>query len=167
VLVVSEARDTFHARRSATSKEYRYQIFRGEVLPPHLAREHYHYPYPLDLEKMHDAAARFLGEHDFASFAARSGGAKRESRRGTVRTVFKAEVAEFGSRLYFSVEGDGFLHHMVRNMVGTLLELGRGRLSLEDFERLFQCRDRTQAGFTAPARGLVLVRVRYGKRKTA
>jgi tRNA pseudouridine38-40 synthase len=167
VLRVSRAHDTFHARRSAISKEYRYQIYRGEVLPPSLVREYYHYPYPLDLEKMRAGAGRFVGEHDFASFAARSGGAKRESRRGTVRKVFRCALRERGSRLYFTVEGDGFLHHMVRNMIGTLLELGRGRMIFEDFEQLFRCQDRTQAGFTAPARGLVLIRVRYGRRKSA
>ena len=167
VLKASVVPGSFHARRSATSKVYRYQIFRGAVLPPHQVREHLHYPHPLDLERMRSAASRFIGVHDFASFAAKSGSAKRESPRGTVREVHRAELSEHASRLCFTVEGDGFLHHMVRNMVGTLLEVGRGRMSIDDFEQLFECRDRTRAGTTAPARGLVLIKVRYGRQRPA
>jgi tRNA pseudouridine38-40 synthase len=146
----------FHALQSARSKIYRYQIYCGHVLPPHLAREHFHFPYPLDLGIMRQAAELFVGEHDFASFAARSGGKER-----TVRRISSCRLKSAGRRLTLTVEGNGFLHHMVRNMVGTLLELGRGLMTLPDFEGLFRCRDRTLAGFTAPARGLILLRVRY------
>jgi tRNA pseudouridine38-40 synthase len=145
----------FNARRSALSKVYRYQIYRGPVLPPHLAREHYHYPYPIDVAIMREAARRFVGEHDFASFAA----GKPEG--NTVRRIFRCDLKSTGRRLIITVEGNGFLHHMVRNMVGTLLEVARGRMSLREFLALFRKRDRTLAGFTAPAHGLILLKVCY------
>ena len=147
----------FHAQRSARSKIYRYQIYRGKVLLPHLAREHFHYPYPLDLDVMARGARIFSGRHDFASLAARSGSAV----SNTIRTLYRSELKSKGLRLSYTVEADGFLHHMVRNIVGTLLEAGRGRMTMEDLRALFEKRDRTLAGFTAPAHGLVLVRVRY------
>jgi tRNA pseudouridine38-40 synthase len=125
------------------------------VLPPHLAREHYHYPYPIDVEKMRKAAKRFIGEHDFASFAAGT------PEKNTVRRIFRYDLKSTGRRLIFTVEGNGFLHHMVRNMVGTLLEVARGRMSLREFQALFRNRDRALAGFTAPAHGLILLKVRY------
>ena len=146
----------FHARISARAKIYRYQIFRGQVLPPHLAREHFHFPYPVDAGVMTKAAGLFAGTHDFASFAASGSAAQ-----NTVRHIFGCNLKSTGSRMVFTVEGNGFLHHMVRNMVGTLLELGRGQMTLKDFALLFERGDRTLAGFTAPARGLILLRVRY------
>ncbi len=147
----------FHARRDARSKIYRYQIYRGPILPPHLAREHYHYPYPLDLPVMRKAARLFVGDHDFASFTPR----KVAASKGTLRRVLRSELRTKGLRLLFSVEANGFLQYMVRNMIGTLLEVGRGRITLADFESLFKKRDRALAGCTAPAHGLVLIRVRY------
>jgi len=149
----------FNARASATSKIYRYQIYRGPVLPPHLKRDYFHYPYPIDLTVMARAASLFTGIHDFASFAAKGGGQK-----NTIRQICQCRIRSIGRRLLFTVEGNGFLHHMVRNMVGTLLELGRGAMSMQEFESLFECRDRTRAGFTAPSNGLVLLRVRYSRR---
>lgn len=151
-----EVPGAFHARISARAKIYRYQVFRGKVLPPHLAREHFHFAYPLDTGLMTAAAGMFAGTHDFAGFAA-SGSAARD----TVRHIFGCSLKSTRTRMVFTVEGSGFLHHMVRNMVGTLLELGRGQMTLKDFELLFEHGDRTLAGFTAPARGLILIRVRY------
>lgn len=178
----------FHAQHDARSKVYRYQIYRGALVPPHLAREHYHYPYPLELRAMAWGAKLFVGAHDFASFAAKAKrhnleapssahackrasrsvaqpraleGASRQGIANTVRHVFRSELKSRGRRLLFTVEADGFLHHMVRNMVGTMLELGRGRMSPVEFKDLFRKRDRNLAGFTAPAHGLILLRVRY------
>ena len=181
----------FHARLAARSKVYRYQIYRGPVMPPHLAGEHFHYPYALDARLMERAARLFVGEHDFAGFAAKSGlrperqcagshstveGGFSERRQGqttgpthrshnvegsTVRRILRCDLKSRGQRLIFTVEGNGFLHHMVRNMVGTLLDLGRGKMAFRHFEQLFEKRDRTLAGFTAPAHGLILLRVRY------
>lgn len=156
----------FHARRDARSKVYRYQIYVGKVMPPHLAREHFHYPYPIDLEKMKEAARSFEGEHDFASFAAKCGQGSSSktgstSPRNTVRRILACNWSRRGNRLLLTVEGNGFLQHMVRNMAGTLLEIGSGRMSAERLEKLFESRDRRLAGFAAPAHGLILLKVRY------
>jgi tRNA pseudouridine38-40 synthase len=156
----------FHARRDARSKVYRYQVYLGKVLPPHLAREHFHYPYPIDIEIMKSAARVFEGEHDFASFAAKNGQGgltKAESavRRNTVRRILACHLKRSGNRLLLTVEGNGFLQHMVRNMAGTLLDIGAGRMMLEQLEELFKSRDRRLAGFSAPSHGLILVKVRY------
>jgi tRNA pseudouridine38-40 synthase len=167
VLAVREVPKAFHARKDAISKIYRYQVFKGSVLPPHLAREHYHYPFPLELDRVRAGCALLIGEHDFAGFAAKSGrvrsGGELRARHETRRHLFRSEVKAAGRRLIFTFEGDGFLHHMVRNIVGTVLEVGRGRISLERVPELLVRRDRTLAGFTAPANGLILVRVRYGR----
>ena len=146
----------FHARKSARSKIYRYQIYCGKILPPHLLREYFHFPYAFDFDCMAAAARLFLGEHDFASYAKTGSGVS-----NTIRRIFRCDLMRQGSRVYLTVEGNGFLHHMVRNMAGTLLEVGQGRISLTDFAALFEKRDRTQAGFTAPSHGLILVKVRY------
>lgn len=147
----------FHARRDARSKTYRYQIYLGPILPPHLAREYYHYPYAADLRLMQKAARRYVGEHDFSSFTP----VKISESKSTVREIFRCQLKKRGCRLWFTVEGNGFLQYMVRNMVGTLIEVGRKKMSLEQFGELFHRRDRRCAGFTAPAHGLVLVKVRY------
>lgn len=163
VLSAREVPHSFHARKSALSKVYRYQVYRGQVMPPHLAREHFHFPYPVNLGAMERAARHFVGEHDFASFAA-SGAVARAADKpgmGTVRRIFRCDLRASGLRLLLTVEGNGFLHHMVRNMAGTLLEVGRGRIPFGDFLELFARRDRNMAGFTAPASGLILLRVRY------
>lgn len=146
----------FHARRNAFSKVYRYQIFLGPIMLPHLAREYFHFPYRIDLEKMEQAARQVIGEHDFASFAKTGSPVA-----STVRRIFRCELRKRGRRLLLTVEGNGFLHHMVRNIAGTLLEVGKGSISLSEFEQLFLTRDRTLAGFTAPAHGLVLLKVQY------
>lgn len=147
----------FHARKDAVAKTYRYQMYLGPILPPHLARDHFHFPYRANMEFMQAAAGLFQGEHDFASFA-KTG----NSYSSTVRRVFRCELKKKGLRLLLTVEGNGFLHHMVRNMAGTLLEVGRGSIRLEEFRELFIRRDRNLAGFTAPAHGLILLKVRYG-----
>ncbi|MDR0842786.1 MAG: tRNA pseudouridine(38-40) synthase TruA [Acidobacteriota bacterium] len=146
----------FHARKSAHSKVYRYQIYHGAVLPPHLLREYFHFPFPMDYARMESAAHLFVGEHDFAAYAKTGSDVT-----STVRTIFRCDLRRTGSRIHLTVEGSGFLHHMVRNMAGTLLEVARGRISIEDFAALFDKRDRTQAGFTAPACGLILIKVNY------
>jgi tRNA pseudouridine38-40 synthase len=125
-------------------------------MPPHLAREHYHYPRRIDIARMAQAARLFEGRHDFASFAKTS-----SLPAGTIRQIFRCELKKKGHRLHLEVEGSGFLHHMVRNMAGTLLEVGAGSITLEEFRALFVNRDRKLAGFAAPAHGLVLLKVRY------
>ena len=149
----------FHARKNAISKIYRYHIYRGAILPPHLRREYFHFPYPVDFDLMEEAARLFTGKHDFAGYAKTGSGTS-----NTVRRIFRCDLRRQGARSWLTVEGNGFLHHMVRNMVGTLLEIGRGRISLPDFAAVFEKRDRTLAGFTAPAHGLTLMKVLYRNR---
>ena len=165
VLASRRAAHDFHARLSARSKTYRYRVYLGPVMPPHLARESFHYPYPVDVRAMKQAGSTLTGEHDFGSFAKQSGmvraAANHPVDRSTVRRLLRIDVKQKGHELTFTVEGTGFLHHMVRNIVGTLLELGRGQMSPEEFGELLHKRDRTLAGFTAPARGLTLLKVRY------
>ena len=156
VLSARQVSPDFHARKSAVSKIYRYQVYLGPVLPPHLKREYFHYPLPVDLGKMGRAARLFEGEHDFASYAKTNA-----STSGTVRRIFRCSLQKRGHLLFLTVEGNGFLHHMVRNMAGTLLEVGRGSIGMDDFEALFIKRDRRLAGFTAPANGLILLKVKY------
>jgi tRNA pseudouridine38-40 synthase len=158
VLRATRVADDFHARHSARGKTYEYRIFRSEICPPWQARYVYAYPAPLDVESMQRAAARVVGEHDFASFAA---GDSDTGPRGTVRSVFSSHWAQEGELLLYRVRGDGFLHHMVRNLVGTFLEVGRGNLSEQDLEKVLALRSRSAAGPTAPARGLFLVSVDY------
>jgi len=145
----------FHARKNARSKIYRYQIYLGPILMPHMMREFFHYPYPIDISKMERAAREFPGEHDFASFT------KSPAPPNTIRRIFRSDLKRKGRCLFLTVEGNGFLHHMVRNMAGTLLEIGRGTITLVEFRKLFKHRDRTLAGFTAPAHGLILLKVKY------
>lgn len=160
-----EAAATFHARYNATSKTYRYRILPTPVCPPFLARYVYHHPYPLDCDAMARAARLLEGERDFTSFAgtdpADRGKTKREG--ANIRRVFHSRLAvrEKPSLIVYEVRGSGFLHHMVRNIVGTLLEVGSGRLSADDIPLILKARDRRGAGPTAPASGLWLVKVEY------
>jgi tRNA pseudouridine38-40 synthase len=155
VLSARRAALDFHARKNASSKIYRYQVYLGPVMPPHLIREYYHFPCPVDVSKMERAACQFLGEHDFTSFA------KTNSFTNAVRRIFHCDLKKKGRRLFLTVEGNGFLHHMVRNMAGTLLDVGRNTISMDEFQELFTKKDRNLAGFTAPAHGLVLLKVKY------
>lgn len=181
--------DTFHARHAAMAKTYEYRIFRGEICPPLLARYVYACPWPLAVEAMQQAAQAFLGEHDFTSFAASDpdlstrsaapvSGANNESDepeveqnrewdgpKGSTRTVFLSEWEQRqtpdGALLVYRVRGSGFLHHMVRNLVGTMLDVGRGHLRAEQIPAILAAHQRSAAGPTAPGRGLFLHSVEY------
>jgi tRNA pseudouridine38-40 synthase len=172
VLDVTEATPEFHARKSARAKTYRYRIYRGAICPPFLARYVWHYPYPLEESAMLAAAGVVLGEHDFTSFAAvdpeRVERMAADENMGTgnsgtnnVRTIFSSTWAREGEELIYTVRGSGFLHHMVRNLVGTFLLVGKGTVSREDLRRILEARERSAAGPTAPASGLYLVEVEY------
>ena len=172
VLEVTEAAPEFHARTSARAKTYRYRIYRGAICPPFLARYVWHYPYPLEESAMVAAAGVIVGEHDFTSFAAvdpervermAAGEDVQTSniRTTNVRTIFSSRWSREGEELIYTVRGSGFLHHMVRNLVGTFLLMGKGTVSLEDLRRILDARERTAAGPTAPASGLYLVAVEY------
>jgi tRNA pseudouridine38-40 synthase len=157
VLRIEEAAADFHARHSARAKTYEYRIWREEICPPLVSRYVFPFPYPLDEERMRQAAPRFCGTRDFRSLAANDG----ELAASTVRTVFSSTIERQGEQLNYQVRGSGFLYHMVRNAVGTLIEVGRGNLAPEDIDHLLEAKDRSAAGATAPARGLFLVEVEY------
>jgi tRNA pseudouridine38-40 synthase len=154
VMAARRMREGFNARRCALEKEYRYSLIRAPVLSPLEARYAVRAPRRLDLEAMRAATARLIGRHDFSAFA-KVGGAHRQS----WRTLFRAEWVEDGVRLELVLVGDGFLRGMVRALVGTLLEVGRGRRAPEQLEALLRGGERGDAGPAAPARGLVLERV--------
>lgn len=156
---VAEARPDFHPRFDALRKTYEYRIFREEVCSPFEWRYVYYHPYPLDESAMIEAAPLFIGEHDFTAFAAAD---DTDMLRGSkVRTIFQSNLDRKERALVYSVVGSGFLKHMVRNMVGVLLELGKGNLSRSDvLRRLAPCSG-MRPGPTAPATGLFLVCVEY------
>jgi len=163
VLQVSDVPAEFHARHSARAKTYRYRVYRGAICPPFLARYVWHYPYPLEEKAMMRAAALVVGEHDFTSFAAVDPERGNEDEPvSNVRCIFSSAWARSGDELVYTVRGSGFLHHMVRNLVGTFVLVGKGKtLQVEDLTRILEARNRSAAGPTAPACGLYLVSVEY------
>jgi len=173
VLEVEEASSEFHARHSARAKTYRYRIYRESICPPFLARYVWHYPYSLAEEEMGRAAKLVVGEHDFTSFAAvdpergrshmdgAEGGVAAVSSASNIRKIFSSSWERLGEELLYTVRGSGFLHHMVRNLVGTFILVGKGTLQVEDIARILAARNRSAAGATAPASGLYLVNVEY------
>jgi len=161
VLEASEMPMEFHARKSARVKTYRYRIYRNSICPPFLARYVWHYPYPLDEEAMVRAASLAIGEHDFTSFAAVDPERGRDHEVSNVRRILSSAWERQGEELIYNVRGSGFLHHMVRNLVGTFILVGKGTLQPGDITRILLARDRSAAGATAPASGLYLVSVEY------
>ena len=191
VLSVEEVSADFHARHSARGKTYHYRIWRGDIVPPFLARYVTHHPYPLDEGAMEQAAAFILGEHDFTSFAAvdpdrtvRSAGGPHapaeeaeenvggpdfpgigrcgeEKHASHIRTIHESRFERRDGELLYIVRGNGFLHHMVRNLAGTFLLVGKGSLAPRDIPAILAARDRRAAGPTAPPEGLYLVEVEY------
>ncbi len=171
VLEVLEAAADFHARHSAKAKTYRYRIYRESICPPFLARYVWHYPYRLDENAMARAAELVVGEHDFTSFAAVDPEDRKalnhEGREGSrreadnVRRVFSSAWTRVEEELVYTVRGSGFLHHMVRNLVGTFILVGRGTIQVAEMTRILEAKNRSAAGATAPASGLYLVNVEY------
>jgi tRNA pseudouridine38-40 synthase len=160
VLAVEEVTAEFHPRKSAQVKTYRYRIHREAICPPFLARYVWHYPYPLDENAMRDAAPMVEGEYDFTSFAAVDPERGREG-ISNVRRIFSSRWQRESSELIYEVRGNGFLHHMVRNLVGTFLLVGKGTLKPADITRILEAKDRSTASATAPASGLYLENVEY------
>ncbi len=183
---VERVEDKFHARHSATAKTYRYRIYRGDICPPFLARYVYHDPYPMNEEAMIRASEHIVGTFDFTSFAASD--PERQARiaasqtvearatmsmrkmpsdsltqkQGNVRTVHSSLWARTPDEFSYTIRGNGFLHHMVRNLVGTFLQVGKGSLQADDIPAILAAKNRSAAGATAPACGLYLVSVEYG-----
>jgi len=171
VLAAEPAPPEFHARHAARAKTYEYCIDRAEICPPWRARFAWALHWPLNVARMQAAASAVLGIHDFTSFAAfdpdratRSAGDDEDDAPGpigNVREIFHSEWREEGETLTYRVRGDGFLHHMVRNLVGTLVDVGRGHLEADSMPHILAARAREAAGPTAPARGLFLDSVEY------
>jgi tRNA pseudouridine38-40 synthase len=157
VVEATEVDADFDPRRDATGKRYRYLIANRPVRSPLRRRTHWQLFAPLDVKAMEEAARPLLGTHDFSAFRA----ANCEAKTAT-RTLREVTLASRGDVVQFELEGKAFLKHMVRNIVGTLVEVGRGRQSVPWVEEVLASRDRTRAGPTAPPEGLVLVEVQYG-----
>jgi tRNA pseudouridine38-40 synthase len=156
ILAVEVVPDTFHPRFAAKSKLYRYRILNR---PARTAMERdrvWHYPHPLNFPAMYEASEVFLGTHDFSSFQ----GSPTDTENPSCR-VTRLELTRSGAELTVEIEGDRFLKQMVRNIVGTLVEVGRGKLQAGKMVEILAARDRTKAGPTAPPQGLYLVRVDY------
>jgi tRNA pseudouridine38-40 synthase len=162
VMEAQEVSRDFHARHSARAKTYHYRIYRAGICSPFLARYVWHYPYQLDETAMAQAAHYVEGEYDFTSFAAVD--PERDKDNATpsnVRQVFSSNWERQGDEFIYTVRGSGFLHHMVRNLVGTFILVGKGTLPVEDISRVLAAHNRAAAGATAPASGLYLVNVEY------
>ncbi len=159
VTSVEESSLDFHPRFDAKAKTYEYRIFRGEICPPFDRRYVYHHPFRLDIERMIVAAPLLEGEHDFTAFAASD--ERDEAGASKVRCIFLSELRLTGDLLTYRVRGSGFLKHMVRNIVGVLLEVGKGNLGPADIEARLKPGCKILSGPSAPARGLFLVSVEY------
>lgn len=156
VVSVTEVPLRFHSRLNATGKTYQYRLKVGKV-PQVLERKFMaEYPEDLSVEAMRKAAKLLTGRHDFASFCANP-----KMKKSTVRTLHQLEIAELPGELRFTVRGSGFLHHMVRILVGTLCEVGCGKRTPESMTELLEARNRSMAGETMPAKGLMLMEVEY------
>jgi tRNA pseudouridine38-40 synthase len=156
---VEEAAPDFHPRFDARRKTYEYRIFRDEICPPFERRWVYHHPYPLIEDTMMDAAALYVGEHDFTAFAAADErDALGHSKR---RNIYESRLCREGPRLVYRVVGSGFLKHMVRNLVGVLLEIGKRNFDAADLRDRLQNGANYRRGPTAPASGLFLISVEY------
>ncbi|HSB14505.1 MAG TPA: tRNA pseudouridine(38-40) synthase TruA [Bryobacteraceae bacterium] len=159
VLDAEEAPADFHPRHRAVAKTYEYRIFRGEICPPFDRRYAHHYPYPMAVDLFVEAAPLFEGEHDFSAFAAAD--EKDALGASKVRTIFSSSAEIVGEWMFYRVRGSGFLKHMVRNIVGVLLEAGKGNLGEDEIRGYFVPGYPGKAGPTVPACGLFLVSVEY------
>ena len=156
VMAVEEATPGFHARFHATGKAYRYRMILSQVMPPFERHYAWHSPEPKNVDLMREGAALLVGTHDFASFQARGSFVS-----DTVRTIHTLDLQQSGAEISVYCDGDGFLRHMVRGIVGTLAEIGTGLRPASAITDMLSARDRRAAGATAPAHGLTLMEVRY------
>jgi tRNA pseudouridine38-40 synthase len=159
ILATVKAPPAFHARFDAIGKQYRYFVWHHASMNPLLRFQAWHVPPPLDLDAMREAAPAFLGRHDFKSFAAN----RNYEMESSVRTLTRCDLRRSGPLLTFVIEGDGFLYKMCRGIVGTLVQVGQGKISSGEIRQILAQRDRRVAGMSAPALGLVLWKVFYRK----
>ena len=155
-MALQYAPQRFHARLNATEKTYVYRVWNSAVPDVFERRFRAQVQQPLNVDAMERAAAMLVGTHDFQSFCA-----NRQYKKSTVRTLKRLELTRDGDELHFCLTADGFLHHMVRILVGTLLEIGLGKRAPEEIDEIFAAQSREAAGETAPAKGLCLMEVRY------
>jgi len=151
-----EADHSFHAIASTKSKHYRYTLTTSKTPPVLKITQCWHYGYDLNTDQMNAAAKLLIGKKDFKSFATAS-----DERKTSTRTLTRCEITQCDDEIYLDIEGDGFLYNMVRNIMGTLVEIGRGRWQPDKIIELLDAKDRTAAGPTAPASGLCLMRIDY------
>jgi len=156
ILETVEAPLDFHARYSVKKKEYRYFLHRGAVENPFRRLYTYHIPRTLDMELIQQATQLFIGEHDFTAFSS-----AKSNVQNKVRTIYRLEVVPMGDELIVICEGNGFLYNMVRIIVGTLIEVGLGNISLEHIQEAFITKNRKLVGVSAPPQGLFLWKVTY------
>lgn len=169
VNAAEEVGPDFHSRWNALAKTYRYRIFRGRVVPPFLWRYVQHDPFELNFDAMAEAARYFAGEHDFTSFAASTGSEEDDRERDTHRIVYCSELLRANEgdprvpadEWVYIIRGKSFMRYMVRKIVGTLMDVGRGKLAPGDLPGLFAARDRSKSGATMPPQGLCLESVEY------
>ena len=154
IIALQKADKDFHARRMARSKIYQYRILKAKSISPFVIRYALHWPYPLDWERMKSASTKFIREADFTPFSS-------NRLLHPVRKVYRSEIQKKGEEIVYTVEANGFLRYMVRTMVGTLLEIGRGRVSPDVIDDLFQGGRRTLDSPTAEPQGLCLIKVCY------
>lgn len=160
VMRARKARRRFHARFDASGKEYRYQVWNHTALHPLHRRTAWHVGRPLDLKAMRSAARHFVGERDFRSFRSNPD----YDTASTVRTLSRVSIRRSGPLVAVVIRGDGFLYKMCRGIVGTLVQVGEGRIAPDEIAAILAGKDRRLAGMTAPAHGLVLSKVFYGIR---
>ena len=161
VMAAARARKNFDARFNAKGKQYRYFVWTGPSMNPLLRHTAWHVPLPLNIAAMRAAAKFFPGRHDFKSLA----GTRRYEMTSTVRTLTRCDIRRHGQLLTFLIEGDGFLYKMCRGIVGTLVQVGQGKIVPEAIQQILDQKDRRAAGMTAPAHGLVLWKVFYGSQR--
>ena len=156
VLEVVPVSNAFNARHSATRKTYRYRIWTGDVISPFVYRYVHHYRSELNIEEMQRASATLIGTHDFTAFTVSSSDAEDH-----VRTLVRVDIGQEANEISIIVSADGFLRYMVRTIAGTLIEVGRGKRTAANVAETLDSLDRRNAGPSAPANGLTLVRVDY------
>lgn len=153
---IEEVPERFHARYNAKGKKYSYHVW-NDVVPSAFERNYsFHYPQELDFAAMNQACLKLMGKHDFIGFSS-----LKKTKKSTVRTIDELSIQKDGSLLHFTFVGDGFLYKMVRIIMGTILEIGAGEMSLEAIDEIFESKIRSEAGMTVPSQGLFLEEVYY------
>ena len=159
ILAIEEAPNDFHARFSAASKTYHYRLHLDPIPDPFKRRYAYYVPHPVDIALLKSSAAHFIGTHDFTSFANEPG--RGSAAHDAVRTLFRLDVIEETGGVRLEFQGDGFLYKMVRNIVGTLLDVCAAKIAPDQIPAILAAKDRRLAGRSAPPQGLYLVKVTY------